>query len=157
VFADCKVFYDDYWTAPNGSDGLYNTTKVEDPMAGIVPPSSFPAIGFYHPPHAQFETYDFFIIAWSSAESKTVLGYQLKEGKRVPDIKKSPKLCDQSFRIRGNSDGVVQDPKGWAIASDDQLDQFLGVSGAALCPKAARMLKDGAKRKKKADGVKFRQ
>ena len=139
VFANCRVFYNDLWKQQDCAPAFPDIQTVDQLLAGIQAPPSFPAIALYYPPHARFQTYDCFFVAWSSAEERKVFGYQLKEGKQIPN--KAPNHCEQSFWIRGDLSSSVEKRKGWVVADDAQVDDFLGISGAALAPKEWRRLK----------------
>jgi hypothetical protein len=136
TFSNCPVFYNNYWAPPDNSPQFPDIKTFEQLAAGMLAPKIFPAIVVYYPPHAQFQLYDCFVVAWESAEKKEIYSYQLKEGAQIPDTTGR----ERSYWIRGDLVSQVRNPKGWIIATASQVDTFLGVSGALLAPKEWRRM-----------------
>lgn len=109
---------------------------MDDLVSGMVKPSHYPHIAVYYPPHARFACYDVIVAIYETAEVRTVHGYQLKEGREIPDDPGT--FCAKSVLIRGVAAQRQRSLRRWIMASDSDIDSFLGVTGASLAPKVWR-------------------
>lgn len=64
---------------------------------------------------------------------RALLGYQLKEGEKLPKEAAS-KLCLRSFVVRGGAAQKSTNQNGWSRVGKASLDAFFGVSGKELTP-----------------------
>lgn len=107
-------------------------------IEGLTLPSSYPHVAVFYPPHARFETYDLLVVVYQRADARQVYGYQLKEGRDIPKKEAANNLCQYSYVIRGFAAEREKLLRSWEVASDEDIDQFLGVTGACLAPKRWR-------------------
>jgi hypothetical protein len=130
-------------------DGMFEKAKsVKDLIAGMVMPQSVPHVAVYYPSFAAFQTYDVIVAVYNAARVRTLRGYQLKEGKALPDRSADP-LCAHSVVVRGQAARPDSDTRGWELPSDAKIDEFVGVTGRALAPKAWREMTKGREAAKK--------
>ena len=112
-------------------------TEAAEFAKGIVAPEHFPHIAVYFPPNAQFKDVDVIVACWKDARSPTLYGYQLKEGKQLPD-RAAPSVLAKTFVIRGKAAGSPRASSatraGWTIPSATEIDAFFGVSGLHWTP-----------------------
>ena len=81
------------------------------------------------------------IVAFYDAKGeRSLIGYQLKEGKKVPENPEVGSECDVSILIHGDSVQRGHVVRKWYAAADADIDDFLGVTGAQLAPKQWRAL-----------------
>lgn len=128
----CNVTYDapfgsrhDVNSCTNVADFLECIPKTIDKMTTCV--------AIYVPSHSKFKTYDAFVVVWKKGKRNHIIGYQLKEGKNIPEHL-SPNSVDDSFLIRGDP-GQASSSKGcWQIASQGDIVKFFGVSGSDWTP-----------------------
>jgi hypothetical protein len=116
-------------------------TTMKELTDGLVEPKVFPHVAVYYPRHASFEMYDLIVILYEAPGKMVTRGYQLKEGRRIPE-KGASDLCEHSFVIREFAAQSETMLRGWHVASDDEIESFLGVSGSSLAPKQWRLLKE---------------
>lgn len=128
----CSVSFNELW---NGNHSFEEAKCVEDLVRGMVKPSHYPHIAVYYPPHARFACYDVIVAIYETAEVRALRGYQLKEGREIPD---DPGTCANSVLIRGVAAQRQELLRRWIMASDSDIDSFLGVTGASLAPKVWR-------------------
>ena len=107
------------------------------------PEKSLPHICVYHPRHSSFEMYDAVVAVHESSSELRFFGYQMKQGKHVPNDKSNASVTTR-FVFKGtppkSSDG--KKPKGWVVLSEEQIDEFLGVSGMCWAPRVWNKLNE---------------
>jgi hypothetical protein len=130
--------YNCLWEA-HGNLAFPDITTLGQLIEGLVDPPEYPHVAVYYPPHARFETYDL-IVVWHQAQNRRIVhGYQLKEGREIPR-KMSSDICKYSCVIRGFAAQEETLLRGWHVASDDEIESFLGITGSSLAPKQWRAL-----------------
>ena len=127
------------WEQKQNGMEFTHITRMEQMIEGLIPPPSYPHVAVFYPPHSRFENYDLLVVAYLRADARKIYGYQLKEGRTIPQNDASSP-CQQSFVIRGYSSQQETLLGGWKVASDEDVDQFIGVTGACLAPKQWRSL-----------------
>ena len=141
-FAHCRVSFSSLWGQKQGGRSLPHITTIEQLIEGLVVPRSYPHVAVFYPPHASFNTYDIIVVAYCQVNDRQIFGYQMKEGSALP-TKPASSLCQESYVIRGSATDEDTDKLrsgGWKVASDDDIDEFLGVTGRCLAPKEWRSL-----------------
>ena len=133
LLSACGVTYNELW---NGNHSFEHARSLKDLLAGMVEPEQFPHVAVYYPPHSSFAMYDVIVAVYDSKKERTLRGYQLKEGREIPA--KPGSECFKSILIRGTAAQRRNELRQWVIASDDDVDSFLGTTGATLAPKAWR-------------------
>jgi len=129
----CHVSYNKLW---NGNYSFEDAKSLKDLLTGMVEPEQFPHVAVYYPPHSSFAVYDVIVAVYDSKKERTLRGYQLKEGREIPA--KPGTECFKSILIRGIAAQRRNELRQWVIASDDDIDSFLGTTGVTLAPKAWR-------------------
>jgi hypothetical protein len=129
----CHVSYNKLW---NGNYSFEDAKSLKDLLAGMVEPEQFPHVAVYYPPHSSFAIYDVIVAVYDSKKERTLRGYQLKEGREIPANPGTE--CFKSILIRGIAAQRRNELRQWVIASDDDIDSFLGTTGVTLAPKAWR-------------------
>jgi hypothetical protein len=102
--------------------------------------NSLPAISVYYPGHAKFETYDVIVAAWDAAGTRSLYGYQCKEGSSIPSVFANQSMFNGSYLIRGAPVKNDQSVRLWTTPSESQLDLFFGKSATQWSPKAWKRL-----------------
>ena len=125
-------------------DGACNfaTQNVDEFVAGIKKPSSFPHVSIYYPTHASFHLYDVIVAHYDDGGLRKLYGYQLKEGKTLPK-EIAMTVFEGSFAIRGEAAQVPGMGKDWVRLSEHQIDTFFGVSGHHWTPRRWKALCSG--------------
>lgn len=121
---------------------------TKDPAAfiGGIPISSWgqggqSAISIYYPGHARFEAYDIILAAWDRTYgTRTLYGYQLKDGSATPKPHAFDNIFEKSFLIRGAAKLKTTSVKRWNAVSDSDLDAFFGESALQWSAKAWKKL-----------------
>ena len=72
-----------------------------------IPVKGSSSISLYWPGHAKFKHYDIVVAVWDDEGSRTLYGYQCKEGSTLPDAFANESLFHHSYVIRGAA--VVKD------------------------------------------------
>jgi hypothetical protein len=137
LFSNCELSYNRMWKATEENLDFPSIRTLEQLMKGLTEPASYPHVAVFYPPHSQFEVYDLVIVAHEAVDVKHVYGYQLREGRKIPQTTPSD-VCQHSFVIRGCAAQKERLLRKWHVASDEEVDQFLGVTGASLAPKQWR-------------------
>ena len=137
--SEYDVTYNTLWEQTQSGASFPSITTIEQLIEGLTLPPSYPHVAVFYPPHARFEAYDLLVVAYQQADVRQVYGYQLKEGRVIPK-KEVNSLCQHSYVIRGFAAEREKLLRGWKVASDEDIDQFLGVSGTSLAPKQWRSL-----------------
>ena len=87
--------------------------------------------------------YDVVVAVHESSSELRFFGFQMKQGKPVPNDKSNASVTT-SFVFNGtppkSSDG--KKPKGWVVLSEEQIDEFLGVSGMCWAPRVWNKLNE---------------
>jgi hypothetical protein len=138
-FANSRVSYNYLWNQKQAAADFSHITTMEQLIDGLTPPPSYPHVAVFYPPHARFEMYDLLVVTYLRADFREIYGYQLKEGRVIPK-KEASDLCQHSYVIRGFATEREELLRGWKVASDEEIDQFLGVTGVCLTPKKWRSL-----------------
>jgi hypothetical protein len=101
-------------------------------------------ISVYKPSAPSFEMYDIFLVVWDNNKKRSITGYQLKQGYRVPKKNALESEVDKSFCIRGKATKVDLEPlRGWWRPSQRNINSFFGVSGVNWTPEAWEKLSTG--------------
>lgn len=114
-------------------------TTLRELIEGLVDPLAFPHVAVFYPPHARFEGYDLIVVLHQALGKRLIYGYQLKEGREIPK-KMSSDACQNAYVIRGFAAQQETLLRGWHVASHDEIESFLGVTGSCLAPKQWRAL-----------------
>ena len=122
--------------------GNFATREVDEFVAGIVEPPSFPHVAIYYPSHASFRLYDVIVAHFDEWRVRRLYGYQLKEGKALPKEVAMPHF-EGSFVIRGEAAQVPGTGRDWTRPSEDEIDEFFGVSGQHWTPRQWKKLSSG--------------
>ncbi len=143
VLAKCTMSYNELWEPiADGKEVLFeNVESLEDFEMRTTVPKTFPHVAVYYPRHARFPVYDVIMAVYDEHKSRRLVGYQLKEGKKIPE--KRGNLCEVSVLIRGAPARKKNELRNWKIASESQIDSFLGESGKTLAPKEWRKMGSG--------------
>jgi len=143
AYRNCSVSFDEPFDPM--SKTYEDFTMVAEFAKGIVAPEHFPHLAVYFPLNAQFKDVDVIVACWDNARSRMLYGYQLKEGKQLPE-KAVPSELAKAFVIRGLA---VQSPRasnaaraGWIIPRASEIDEFFGVSGLHWTPAKWAQLKE---------------
>ena len=133
--------FDKPWRQPESGKSLADALSWDsDVEPGLVDPLSFPHVTVFFPKQASFAVYDLFLVVFTAPGEKgrVVYGYQLRQGSELPSEVPSKK-CAKSIVVRGIA-AINPRPQrnGWYVASDAEIDDFLGVTGRALAPKEWR-------------------
>jgi hypothetical protein len=129
--------YNELWEQ-SSERAFPDITTMKELMDGLVEPKVFPHVGVYYPAHASFEMCDLIVVLFEAPGKEVTRGYQLKEGRSFPE-KKASDLCEHSFVIRGFAAQSGTILRGY-VASDDEIESFLVVTGLSLAPKEWRAL-----------------
>jgi hypothetical protein len=114
--------------------------ELVEAIPRALPSHQAPHIAVYYPPHARFQTYDVIVVVFrGDGTREKVIGYQLKEGKKVPTMQPSP-LVAESILFRGLSAEERKNYHGWIAPSDAEIDTFFGESGKLWTPKHWKQL-----------------
>jgi len=135
--------YNDLWeNTAGGKEVLFeNVESLTDFVARLVKPSVLPHVVVYYPRHARFQYYDVIVAFYDERGTRRLVGYQLKEGREIPD---SPGvLCNKSVLIRGLPAQRGKKLRNWIVASEVQIGSFLGKTGSVLVPKEWRKMATG--------------
>ncbi len=130
--------YNRFWEQ-QGHLAFPDVTTLSDLIEGLVEPVAYPHVAVYYPPHARFEAYDLIVVLHQALGKRLIYGYQLKEGREIPK-KMSSDACQHSYVIRGFAAQQETLLRGWHVASDEEIESFLGVTGSCLAPKQWRAL-----------------
>ena len=108
VFANCRVSYNCFWEQTHDGASFLNITTIEQLIEGLTRPPSYPHVAVFYPPHARFETYDLVVVAYQQADVRQVYGYQLKEGRVIPEegrqtVSASIRMWSGDLQQRGKS------------------------------------------------------
>jgi hypothetical protein len=104
---------------------------------------ALPAISVYYPGHSNFEVYDVILAAWDHVGTRTMYGYQCKEGRSIPAAFANENMFAKSFLIRGDAVTNDNSVRRWFTPSESHLDTFFGVSSSQWSPKAWKALASG--------------
>ena len=155
-----SVSYNDYFE----SDFSLTKEPIEF-LAAINEPGNYPHVAVYYPKNAGFKLYDAFVAFWPSKGKRETYGYQLKEGKALPDeaalsreqVEKilddkslvDKVFVDKSFVIRGEPAQKQGETNGWITLSESEINNFFGPSGEEWTPKKWKELMKEEKALKK--------
>ncbi len=131
--------YNLLWKQQEDDVAFPDITTLDQLMRGLTKPLAYPHVAVYYPPHARFQIYDLIVVVHQAADARTVFGYQLKEGREIP-AKMASDVCECSYVVRGCAAEQKNLLRGWVVASDGEMDEFLGVTGSVLAPKQWRKL-----------------
>lgn len=134
--ATCGLSYNRFWEQ-RGQLAFPDILTLDQLIGGLVDPMAYPHVAVYYPPHARFEAYDLIVVLHQAQGRRIVYGYQLKEGRAIPK-NMSSEACQHSYVIRGDASQQETLLRGWHVASDDEIESFLGVTGSCLAPKRWR-------------------
>lgn len=103
---------------------------------------NFPKVSIYYPKFAGFQEYDVFVCLWrkdvmSGVVTYDLYGYQLKEGKEIPN--QHPTLPN-SYLVLGHLGVNPSERPGWTCLARPQPRIFFGVSGERWLPEQWRTL-----------------
>ncbi|KAL3925119.1 MAG: hypothetical protein SGILL_000624 [Bacillariaceae sp.] len=129
------VLYD----APYSSDMFYDQCQCWDQLKKGIMPGKAPAISVYYPMNAKFEAYDVVLVVSENQAIKFIIGYQLKEGKNNAKQKVENEFR-HSFVLKGASPSTERVKMDWTIPTEENIDEFFGVSGKHWTPKQWRNL-----------------
>jgi hypothetical protein len=129
LFDGCCISYNDFFNNNSGPNG----TSVVDYVASMKTPETLPHIVVYFPSHAQFETYDVIVAAYDEEGTRSLFGYQLKEGKKCP-VQEPDSKFQKSFCIRGCPAQEENSLHQWTLLSESQIELFFGESGRHWIP-----------------------
>jgi hypothetical protein len=133
-FQNCPISYNDHYR--DGSNSAVLGTKIWPFLHAIVPPPTFPHIVVYYPKDVSFECYDVIVATYDCRGEQTLLGYQLKQGKKPPTKKSG---VDESFHASYFLNGIPRkrssNRKGWKVLGEMEIDAFFGKSGSNWTPK----------------------
>jgi hypothetical protein len=138
----CTVSFNLLWREQEDMVTLPDIMALAQLMKGLTKPWAYPHAAVYYPPHARFETYDVILVVHKSEDVRVVYGYQLKEGRVIP-AQEADEICDISFVVRGFAAAKETLRRGWRVASDENIDGLLGVTGSMLAPKKWREMRSG--------------
>jgi hypothetical protein len=143
VLAKCTMSYNDHWVNTVGGEEVLfeNVESLNDFGARLVKPGSFPHVVVYYPCHARFQYYDVIMAVYDEHGTVRLTGYQLKEGREIPED--PGQFCDMSVLIRGAPAQKGKKLRNWIIASEAQIGSFLGETGKVLVPKEWRKMETG--------------
>jgi hypothetical protein len=133
ILQQSRVSYNKLW---NWDYSFEDARSMKDLIDGMVEPEQFPHVAVYYPPHSSFAIYDVIVAVYDSKKERTLRGYQLKEGREIPADPGTG--CCKSILIRGIAARRQNELRKWVVASDDDIDGFLGTTGVTLAPKAWR-------------------
>jgi hypothetical protein len=119
--------------------GCSECSNVTDLISMIKTPDSYPHITIYYPQIAEFQKYDVIVVIFNSPQDRKIFGYQLKEGKRIPQVQAEPSLTS-SFVVRGQAANHQSDKRGWTVVSKSDIEDFFAVSGSDWTPDAWKKL-----------------
>ena len=112
-----------------------------------IKPGEAPAISIYYP-HTRFKAYDVVLVISENKAIKRIIGYQLKEGSNDATQDVEPKFR-QSFVMKGVPLSEPRYRSDWTFPSEQEIDEFFGVSGAHWMPKQWKKLAATAARRVK--------
>jgi hypothetical protein len=115
--------------------------SVDEFVDQIREPYSYPHIGIFCPHHASFEDVDVIVAAWSEKGKRILYGYQLREGKKLPQ-KMANSLFNSCWAIRGDPPKKGKDVLGWAPVNASDVNEFFGYSGKQWTPKRWKKLNE---------------
>jgi hypothetical protein len=121
-------------------------SDMTDPSEYIqaIPRDRKKQLSVYKPSIATFELYDIFLVVWDNKGTRTITGYQLKSGDRLPDNDALESEVDKSYVIRGKATQKDKTPlRGWWRPSQQTINSFFGVSGVNWTPDTWEKLKSG--------------
>lgn len=104
-------------------------------IENVPVPTIFPHVALYVPTHAQFENFDVFVIAFESAEVKTVYAWQCKTGSPSPKT-----ALDEGagylYFMKGKPavNPIKPFNKGWEVLDAAQLKKFCGRTASLWIP-----------------------
>jgi hypothetical protein len=128
--------YNRLWEAQQRDFEFPDVTSLDQLIAGLTKPFTYPHAAAFYPPHARFEAYDLIVVVYQTVDVRIVYGYQLKEGRMI----QASDFCKHSYVIRGFASQTETILRGRHVASNDEIDNFLGVTGSCLAPKQWRAL-----------------
>jgi hypothetical protein len=145
VLQKCTLSYNTLWNEEVNGDVLLfrNAELLEDFVAHLELPASFPHVAVYYPSHARFRVYDGVVVVYDEHKTRRMVGYQLKEGREIPE--NPGQLCSVSVLIRA----AAQQEAGlrrWNVASEAQIGSFLGETERLLVPKEWRKMEGGRRK-----------
>ncbi len=116
--------YNELWEPiADGKEVLFeNVESLEDFEVHLDKSKSFPHVAVYYPHHARFQVYDVIIAVYDEHKTRRLVGYQLKEGREIPEDPGN--LCEVSVLIRGAPARKKNELRNWKIASDAQIVSF---------------------------------
>jgi len=83
------------------------------------------------------------VVMWDADGNRfKAIGYQLKEGKKVPADHATAGF--DNFVVRGQAAGTSKELRNWKVPSDAQIDRFFGTSGVHWTPKKWKALKESS-------------
>jgi hypothetical protein len=129
-FGDCAVSFN---RGMSGNDS-HLIKSVDEFVGQINEPDSYPHIGIFYPRHASFEEVDVIVAAWRGKGNRVLYGYQLREGKALPQ-KEPNVLFDSCWVIRGDPPENGKEVRRWGPFNLSDVDDFFGYSGAQWTPK----------------------
>ena len=134
-FKDCTVSFN---RGMSGS-GSHLIKSVDEFVGQIKEPDSYPHIGIFYPRHASFEEVDVIVAAWREKGDQVLYGYQLKEGKALPQNEPNA-LFDSCWVIRGDAPRNGKEVRHWVPFNASDVNEFFGYSGAQWTPTRWREL-----------------
>ena len=119
-----------------------NFNMEQDPVTfvqGIPQTVDGSKVSIYYPGHARFADYDIIVAVWKEG-GRQLYGYQLKEGWSATKGFALDDVFDASYLIRGVATTRAASIRLYQTPSDDQLEEFFGVSGSQWTPKQWKKL-----------------
>eukprot|EP00978_Attheya_sp_CCMP212_P031343 scaffold118117_cov47-Attheya_sp.AAC.1 len=131
-----------FWNAPFLSHVPFDCQKVKEFISGIPLHRTKGSISIYYPTHTKFEAYDVILAYWGDDGNRDLYGYQLEEGKDIPET--VAMHFTESYLIRGAPTTKDASVRGWITPSDPTLDTFFGESAKYWSPKCWTELKNNS-------------
>jgi hypothetical protein len=138
-YKDCHISHNELL---NGKSRFGQIASIDSLVENIGTPLKFPAIAVYSPTNANFVDYDLVLALFDKNQVRTLVGYQLKQGKDTPgDTNKqgakyrtSP-LINRHFWIRGipSQNTECRDDE-WTLMNENDIKEFFGASGSSWTP-----------------------
>ena len=138
VFNNCPVFYNRCINLDQIN--FENIKDAKDLISRMEVPKEVPSIVVYYPTHKSFEMYDAIVATYDDKSSRKLYGYQLKEGRTIPTTIGDNNIS--SYVIRGKAAKKGRNKNNWNIASEEEIEEFLGETGKLWSPKKWKELKN---------------
>lgn len=135
LVSNCSVSFDMLLKRNNS----HLIKSVDEFVGQIKEPDSYPHIGIFYPRHASFEEVDVIVAAWREKGDQVLYGYQLKEGKALPENEPNT-LFDSCWVIRGDPPRNGKEVRRWVPFNASDVKEFFGYSGAQWTPTRWREL-----------------